>query len=189
MFLIRVEKSSSVSNLVKELGTSVSNLDSLFRRLLGSTTETNYTAVGSRPWRTRPCKNYLPPDPPAKTIYRRRLCLATTAHFSDYNSLSTHTQCAWASRGLIPSTAKVNHKKSFLIAQMAQQVSVANKSQWQHKIRQNANKQHANRQALGSVPQPRSGHRSFSSTTESFLLLLLLLQHKNDPKKGREARR
>ena len=33
--------------------------DSLFRRLLDSTTETNYTAVGSRPLRTRPCKTYL----------------------------------------------------------------------------------------------------------------------------------
>jgi hypothetical protein len=73
---------------------------------------------------------------------------------------------------LIPSTAKVNHKKSFLIAQMAQQVSVANKSQWQHKIRQNANKQHANRQALGIAPQPRSVGRLLLML---MLMLLLLL--------------
>ena len=72
------------------------------RRLLFSTTETNCIVVGCRSWRTQPCRNYLPPDPPAKAIYRRRLCLATTAHLSDYNSLSIHTQCAWVSGGLIP---------------------------------------------------------------------------------------
>ena len=116
----------------------------MWRRLLFGTTETNCIAVGCRSWRTRPCKGYLPRDPPAKTIYRRRLCLATTAHFSDYNSLRIHTQCACASGGLIPSTRKFNHKKGFLIAQMAQQISVTNKSQWQHRISQNANKQHAN---------------------------------------------
>ena len=151
-------------------------------------TETKCIAIGCRSWRTRPCKHYLLPDPPVKTIYCRRLCLAATAHFSDYNSLSIHTQRAWASGGLILSTTEVYHKQSFLIAQMAQQVSVTNKSQWQHKIRKNANKQHANGQALGSVPQPRSVGPS-RPPLRAFCCCCCCYHIRTSQKMRREARR
>ena len=51
---------------------------------------------------------------------------------------------------------KGQSQERFLIAQIVQQVSVVNEAQWRHTIKQNANKQHANKQALGAVPQPRS---------------------------------
>jgi hypothetical protein len=104
---------------------------------------------------------------------------ATTAHFSDYDSLSIHTQCAWASGGLIPGTTQVNHKKRFLIAQMAQQVSVANKLVLVATQNQAECKQAARKQASARERTSTTVCRSFSSTTERFLLLLLLLPHQN----------
>ena len=77
------------------------NFDSLFHRLLGSTAETNYTAVGSRPWRTRPCKNHLSyvnsrPARPSRTC-----SYFFWLQFSDYNFLFAASLCrrlpaAWA---------------------------------------------------------------------------------------------
>ena len=76
------------------------------------------------------------------------------------------------SSSLNPATTEVNGQESFLITQMAQQVSGANKSQWQRKIRPHESNKHAINNARGHTPYTQPVQSSPPNSCAEWWLLL-----------------